>query len=782
MVPSTPGLRSSSSQQEQTPPNTADISYVCWCHIISYTKPEVEMPSCVILMGGNIRLLRVTGVDRTKSDMWPTLEYTYCIPLSNIQQAYLGHQDLFLRIEEAFVGPQGTFTFLMDPEKLTEFYRNMRDLFCKIQSGPYKEDELPLARAHDLAASLKSCASSEIDVIGANDIKLYMLVRPALKSQSQYGLCVHSIIMTPRQILLFKEDYIHTPPPTFAIGPSTRPQFQLVDSVKFDDRITSVNFYELNEQQDSASQTGQGVQYSGFGISLLFEIEKGDIQTKKEFDIILFSEEQRDLFLSHFTKLRSARGYPALTVETIEAQYGRPQDLNRSTSYLGDDPAVQQVYQASASVTSSMENVQPELGAGPVSPTFPPAPDSAAVAQYPGMELLSHLTSCNDHMTLLQPLSSKMANLASMTGEEALNFFHNSIARGSEGEELRHILWTSIIPFVSPGKEITTCIYLTTKAVYFLSDTELPNTKSSLLLPVKPNMPPQSSRYEVIKPIAQISHSELKQVHVSLFDQSFRLSGDSPEKIFACVTRDNELTGLFIQQLMCCLVATSPFASPDAQTPETEHDIYKAFSGQKRHLSFEFMHSSNVRFLYPTEDSIQDVVCLVLNRIQGMKPKPSETNLIMYSCLFQSHRPGHTETVVADCKARTLVLTNTHISLLHEDHVSYPIPSFMTTLPDKPHYEVMDVKHLDTLQRIVMSDFQSHDLTLVLLDETEEIVVDTRVDHFSRESVGNIKDRPEISWTLLLQNLVDKERLIKLISQQWAEINNGKVLSVQVSS
>lgn len=45
-----------------------------------------------------------------------------------------------------------------------------------------------------------------------------------------------------------------------------------------------------------------------------------------------------------------------------------------------------------------------------------------------------------------------------------------------ENEELKHILWTSVLFYRSPDVETTACVLLSTKAIYFI----LEDTASSL--------------------------------------------------------------------------------------------------------------------------------------------------------------------------------------------------------------------------------------------------------------------------------------------------------------
>lgn len=37
-----------------------------------------------------------------------------------------------------------------------------------------------------------------------------------------------------------------------------------------------------------------------------------------------------------------------------------------------------------------------------------------------------------------------------------------------ENEELRHLMWSSVVFYQTPGLEVTACVLLSTKAVYFV--------------------------------------------------------------------------------------------------------------------------------------------------------------------------------------------------------------------------------------------------------------------------------------------------------------------------
>ena len=93
------------------------------------------------------------------------------------------------------------------------------------------------------------------------------------------------------------------------------------------------------------------------------------------------------------------------------------------------------------------------------------------------------------------------------------------------------------------------------------------------------------------------------------------------------------------------------------------------------------------------------------------------------------------------------------------------------------------VRH-EHLLRVTVSDFRSHDVTLVFADECDEIKVDVSLDYYSPQSGAVSSERehvPEVTWSLLVQSARDKEQFIKLLSQQWQELH-GRELSVQVSA
>ena len=136
-------------------------------------------------------------------------------------------------------------------------------------------------------------------------------------------------------------------------------------------------------------------------------------------------------------------------------------------------------------------------------------------------------------------------------------------------------------------------------------------------------------------------------------------------------------------------------------------------------------------------------------------------------------------------QARSLIVTTNYLCLVTEDIVSYPLPDFARGLPERPRFRIEDIHSIRSVQRVVCSDFMSHDVTIVLKDET--INVDTQHQHFtmgvepdtSKDYKNMIKEK---TWKLVIQSPHDKSRLLKLIEQQLDVIDPGRKLSIQISA
>ena len=884
-----------------------------WCSVLCYTDPYKERPACVYVTTENLHLFYVSALRSTgpSSAGWPELTLVYCMPLCNIQQIVVGYEELYLRLEEAFVGPQGTFTLITySPHKTRVFMDTLKVAIRRAIPEGEPHDDPHVVWNGETEMNLKAVLNRVECLANLANVPLilYMLVQTLdVRSSGKQVYCTHSLVITAKYLYIVREDYILWPQPTYGIGPSTRPQFEVLHSYPIAGRISGIQMYDTDSLSQNVETlpenfmaTGSSMNimpnFIGFGVKLVFEM--GQQQGSKELDIRVPTSGMRDKFLATLTQVRrdmSERSPSPPKGKSLHKMHKLRNDIagddNRSdTSSRGSrssadrqsiTSAASNAYSAASTVSMNHQepaaaptSPDPQCTASPTEHTVPevvveagaeevdvyadgasssPSEDSADISLlpsasaslppppssgmtrgpdppqpaslpliYPTMELLDHLTSCNEQLSLLQPLSDGLRHLAAMTGEELINYFHSQVALiGGGAEELCHLLWTSVTPYTSARQEVTTCVLLSTKAIYFISNeapkrpkSHLPAWKthsrhksdsliamprhdvdshhhsSGILLPASGAN--GSSGSQRVKVYFTLSLKELRQVNLGMFDQSFRLAGDTSLKVYTCVTRDNYLTELFIKRLMMALSSVIPSPSPDVTSSDSEPDVYKMFGRcASRSESLEFVHPSRVKFVYPSEDAVSDLTYLLVDNVRGKTPRVEDVKILLYLLLFtvDPNSSDEKEQDYSKMKPRTLIVTNSHVCLAIEDHVSYPLPDFTKGLPEYPNFEVAEVvRHIDFLRRVIVSDFTSHDLTLVFTDESEEIVVDLSREHYSTDMTAedaltaSSLAVPEVKWTLVIQNTKDRDRLLKLLCRQWTEYHDGEELSVQVSA
>ncbi|XP_070558120.1 nischarin-like isoform X2 [Ptychodera flava] len=419
-------------------------------------------------------------------------------------------------------------------------------------------------------------------------------------------------------------------------------------------------------------------------------------------------------------------------------------------------------------------------------------------------------------------LSDALCGLAALRGVAIVKYFHENIAQiSADVEELKFLMWCDVITHALPSQEVESCVMLSSKAIYFVSDQDVKLLKkhSSGLLQswkghrrmysdsivgsskapsdnleatshcsgVIMNVSPDSSQGQV-KCYHIMQLKNLKEVFSGLFDQSFRLTGTDSDNTLSCITRDYRLTHAFLDVLMsvlCFINIATP--SPEMESSGSEYDLYKAsLKAWSCRENFEYVHPSKVRFIYPSEEVVNDLTFIVVDSIKENKPKLDDVTILMYSLLFQlrvapcESKDTADKTATAVSESRTMVVTSTHIVLCIQDHVSYPLPDYTKVLPENPQYRVTDVKPLSDLRRLAISDPSQSVISLAF--EKTEVVVDVSRDYYSAQDspADEVTEAQEILWTFLLQTMEERDRLQKLLSKQWMNLT-GRELPVHSS-
>ncbi|XP_016138142.1 nischarin [Sinocyclocheilus grahami] len=399
-----------------------------------------------------------------------------------------------------------------------------------------------------------------------------------------------------------------------------------------------------------------------------------------------------------------------------------------------------------------------------------PRPHLTLSLLYPAKSLIQQLmedNQCPSHLSL----SSSLLLISSLKGDQLVHFFHNNVAE-MENEELKYILWTSVLFYRSPDVETTACVLLSTKAIYFiLDDTASSLTNQSMMWTW--HQSEHKDKDFLISFCFTLKLKDLQSINVGLFDQYFRVMGPSADHIISCLTRDSYSTHRFLQQLMMVLTLLEKVPSPEP----SELDFYSQFGNKStgKMVNYELVHSSKVKFIYPSEEEIGDLTFIVAERKTPQVPSHS-FNILLYVLVFQVHIvPGQTAQNQTVLQPKTLILTSTDVFLLDEDHISYPLPEFAKEPPQRDKYRLTDAWRIRDLDRVLMG-YQTYPqaLTLVFDDVPgPDLLCHLTMDHFAdgdgkgdrTQGFGGAEG--EVQWCIFVPGADSRERLISLLARQW---------------
>ncbi|XP_019483662.1 PREDICTED: nischarin isoform X6 [Hipposideros armiger] len=402
-----------------------------------------------------------------------------------------------------------------------------------------------------------------------------------------------------------------------------------------------------------------------------------------------------------------------------------------------------------------------------------------APAQYPSERLIQSASEENQIPSHL-PACPSLRHIASLRGSAIVEFFHSSIAE-VENEELRHLMWSSVVFYQTPGLEVTACMLLSTKAVYFVLHDGLRRYFSEPLQDFwhQKNTDYNNSPFHISQCFV-LKLSDLQTVNVGLFDQYFRLTGSSPVQVVTCLTRDSYLTHCFLQHLMAVLSSLERTPSPEP----VDKDFYSEFGNKitGKMENYELIHSSRVKFTYPSEEEIGDLTFIVAQKMADPE-KALGLSILLYVQAFQvgAPPPGHCRGML---RPKTLLLTSAEIFLLDEDFIHYPLPEFAKEPPQRDRYRLDDGRRVRDLDRVLMG-YQTYPqaLTLVFDDvQGHDLMGSVTLDHFGEVPGGlaRVGQGREVQWQVFIPSAESREKLISLLARQW-EALCGRELPVELT-
>lgn len=405
-------------------------------------------------------------------------------------------------------------------------------------------------------------------------------------------------------------------------------------------------------------------------------------------------------------------------------------------------------------------------------------------ALYPSESGLQRLTEDN-LLPFYLPISSALHYVAGLTAGALVDLFHTSVAE-VENEQLRHLMWSSVVFYKSPDVEVTACVLLSTKAVYFLLDDRVAlRNEHQLDFWNQKSMNYESSPFHLSYCFV-LKLVDLQSVYVGLFDQYFRFAGPAADHIVTCLTRDSYCTHAFVQHLMAVLSLLARTPSPEP----AEKDFYSEFGNKNtgKMENYEVIHSSRVKFIYPSEEEIGDLTFIVMEKMDPMGSLQT-LNILLYVLAFQvSPLSDHTQ-AGSSLQPKTLILTSSDLFLLNEDFISYPLPDFAKEPPKKDKYQFVDGRRIRDLDRVLMG-YQTYPqaLTFVFDDvQNHDLMQSLALNHFgealgtpNKGARGDSVANREVQWCIFIPSADCREKLISLLARQW-EILCGRELPLELT-
>ncbi|XP_053879233.1 kinesin-like protein KIF16B isoform X1 [Malaclemys terrapin pileata] len=245
-------------------------------------------------------------------------------------------------------------------------------------------------------------------------------------------------------------------------------------------------------------------------------------------------------------------------------------------------------------------------------------------------------------------------------------------------DQLKGVYWFAVGNCKTPDPE-PACLLLFSSVLYavVLSVNQEDNCQDSLAI------------FHVL-PITMI-----REIEVGFAGQSVRLVCCTEDSLLTIFTYNKDFTQRICHDILSILITTS---DDDACL---NHQLLK---GDLLQLSLhwtsevtDLVFASGIRLSCKFQSALADLMYLVHENMETNKPPLGDVHVLLYTTVkIEDHFKQMTY--------RSLVLTTTHIGLIKEDRVFYPVPSFLYTLPQRSQFDKIQLYCLNELRCVVVPD------------------------------------------------------------------------------
>ncbi|XP_030628168.1 uncharacterized protein kif16bb [Chanos chanos] len=324
----------------------------------------------------------------------------------------------------------------------------------------------------------------------------------------------------------------------------------------------------------------------------------------------------------------------------------------------------------------------------------------------------------------LQQLPESLLQLQSLPPHRLLSCLHSLIpASALSSQRLLSIYWLSVANSSYPEPQPATVLVFQSElySVTFKPETDSPSPTHSLSL------------------FHQLKLLEISEIHIGFAGQSIRLMGNTEAHILTLYTHNSGLT----QQICQTLVG--------ALCPQTENMLDHALlTGDLSQMALDWASqipnlrlSPGLQLTCQFQRTLAQLVCLIHGNMLEERPPLGQVSLLLYTSVgVLSTKNASTDLISTDTHSTAtgsetlarLVLTDTHLGLLEEDAVFYPISHSVAMVPQRPQFRVLNLRPRSSVRCVLVRDGQSGAVTRL------DIVLSSR--QRPRQSRGD----PQLPW------------------------------------
>ena len=374
-------------------------------------------------------------------------------------------------------------------------------------------------------------------------------------------------------------------------------------------------------------------------------------------------------------------------------------------------------------------------------------------------------------------------NLADVSYEKQQEYFNKHVSQFPNQENIKLTFSCSCIPFTTPNLNLQVFVYVSSRAVYLLTDAD----SMQQWVDGGGKCPFASRSYSDLQRsnlcFQYVTFQQLRDVCVGLFYQYVRISGSDPSSTFTFMTQNFDLTDSLLEALPRCDQNFEDSLDDSFTKLITQYSFRKTDKGRPYSTP---LPNSNDGIHFKTTYQEPNPLLSILGESQ------SEPVMILKYMVVRV-KDDVTDIVCS------MVLTNHNLYVINEDFVHWPTPPF-TCLPSQPRYSVYRSCALHDIVRVETKRRETSDFTVVCLGSelklpnqlpSEELSDDDslvselmqtieidkevkRLSHMATASRSAI--RGLTTWCVSVQSYEDRERFLQVLATAYEDVKKEKLL------